>query len=157
MNIRGLNAKVRQLGLDIVHSLEVASLQTFKLAALKPFERFKLFTETHQTLSVMRPSMRQDNGEHFKRASYRLTRTLPSYLASLTIEACYAVTPDCYEVARRFYGCTVSNLKLLSLGADTHTFHPVETGRGRVETGASSTPRIHRRRHRLRLHRTFHE
>ena len=127
VNIRGLNAKVRELGLDIVHSLEVASLPTYKLAGLKPFERFKLFAETHQTMSVMRPYMRQNNGEHLKRAGYRLTRTLPSYLASLTIEACYAVTPDCYEVARRFYGVPVSKLKLLSLGADTDTFHPVET------------------------------
>ena len=127
VNIRGLTAKVRQLAPDIVHSLEVASLQTYKLAALKPCARFRLFTETHQTLSVMRPYMRHNTGHHIKRAGYRLTRTLPSYLASLMIETCYAVTPDCHEVARRFYGVPTAKLKLLSLGADTETFHPVET------------------------------
>jgi glycosyltransferase involved in cell wall biosynthesis len=127
VNIRGLNAKVRALAPHIVHSLEVASLQTYKLASLKPTARFNLFTETHQTLSVMRPYMRRQDGEHLKRAVYRLTRTLPSFLASLAIEACYAVTPDCYEVARRFYGVPASKLKLLSLGADTDTFHPVES------------------------------
>jgi glycosyltransferase involved in cell wall biosynthesis len=127
VNIRGLSAKIREVAPDIVHSLEVASLQTYKLAGLKPLARFKLFTETHQTLSVMRPYMRQKNGQLLKRASYRLTRTVPSFLASLTIEACYAVTPDCYEVAHRFYGVPTSKLKLLSLGADTDTFHPVET------------------------------
>jgi glycosyltransferase involved in cell wall biosynthesis len=127
VNIRRLNAKVRELAPDIVHSLEVASLQTFKLAALRPFARFKLFTETHQTFSVMRPYMLHNNGDHLKRAIYRLTRTVPSYLASLSIEACYAVAPVCYEVARRFYGVPASKLKLLSLGADTDTFHPVET------------------------------
>jgi glycosyltransferase involved in cell wall biosynthesis len=127
VNIRGLAAKVRELSPDIVHSLEVASLPTYKLAGLKPFARFKLFTETHQTLSVMRPYMRQPNGHYLERAAYRLTRTVPSFLASLSIEACYAVTPDCYEVARRFYGVPESKLKLLSLGADTDTFHPVET------------------------------
>ena len=127
VNIRGLNAKVRELAPDIVHSLEVASLQTYKLTTLKPFARFKFFTETHQTLSVMRPYMRQKTGEHLKRAGYRLTRTLPSYLASLTIEKCYAVTPDCLEVAHRFYGVPTAKLKLLSLGADTDTFHPVES------------------------------
>ena len=127
VNIRGLNAKVRELAPEIVHSLEVASLQTYKLAGLRPVARFKLFTETHQTLSVMRPYMLGKNGNHLKRAFYRLTRTLPSFLASLTIEACYAVTPDCLEVARRFYGVPVAKLKLLSLGADTDTFHPVET------------------------------
>ena len=127
VNIRGLGAKVRELAPDIVHSLEVASLPTYKLAGLKAFARFKLFTETHQTLSVMRPYMRQKNGDHLKRARYRLTRTFPSFLASLAIEACYAVTPDCLEVAQRFYGVPESKLKLLSLGADTDTFHPVET------------------------------
>jgi glycosyltransferase involved in cell wall biosynthesis len=127
VNIRGLNAKVRELAPDIVHSLEVASLQTYKLAGLQPLARFNLFTETHQTLSVMRPYMRHKNGKRLKRAGYRLTRTLPSFLASLTIETCYAVTPDCYEVARRFYGVPASKLKLVSLGADTDMFHPAET------------------------------
>jgi glycosyltransferase involved in cell wall biosynthesis len=127
VNIRGLNTRVRALAPDIVHSLEVASLQTYKLASLKPIARFNLFTETHQTLSVMRPYMRRAEGEYLKRAIYRLTRTIPSFLSTLAIEACYAVTPDCYEVARRFYGVPVSKLRLLSLGADTDTFHPVET------------------------------
>jgi glycosyltransferase involved in cell wall biosynthesis len=75
----------------------------------------------------MKPYMRHRNGKYLRRAGYRLTRTLPSFLASLMIEACYAVTPDCYEVARRFYGVPVSKLKLLSLGADTDMFHPAET------------------------------
>jgi len=127
VNIHGLNRKVRQLAPDIVHSLEVASIQTFQLATLKPLAGFKLFTETHQTLSVMRPYMRSGNGPLLKRASYRVTRTLPSFLASLAMETCYAVTPDCYEVAQRFYGVPASKLKLLSLGADTDTFRPVET------------------------------
>lgn len=129
VNLRGLSEKVRALAPDIVHCLEVASLQTYKLAGLKPLARFNLFTEAHQTLSVMRPYMRHRNGQRLKRAFYRLTRTFPSFLASLAIEACYAVTPDCLEVARRFYGVPASKLKLLSLGADTDTFHPVETGK----------------------------
>ena len=136
VSISGLNATIRELAPDIVHSLEIASLETFKLAALKPFARFKLFTETHQTLSVMRPYMRQKNGHYLKRAAYRLTRTLPSFLGSLTIEACYAVTPDCHEVARRFYGVPASKLKLLSLGADTDTFHPVDTAEDRESRNA---------------------
>jgi glycosyltransferase involved in cell wall biosynthesis len=98
VNIRGLNAKVRELAPDIVHSLEVASLQTYKLAGLRPFARFNLFTETHQTLSVMRPYMLHKDGQRLKRA-----------------------------VARRFYGVPASKLKLMSLGADADTFRPAET------------------------------
>ena len=127
VNIRGLTAKIRELTPDIVHSLEIASVLTFRLAALRPFARFRLFSETHQTMSVMRPYMVQQNGHYLKRAAYRLTRTVPSFLSSLAIEACYAVTPDCREVASRFYGVPDSKLKLLSLGADTDTFHPAKT------------------------------
>jgi glycosyltransferase involved in cell wall biosynthesis len=71
--------------------------------------------------------MRFPNGEWTKRVLYRVTRTLPSFLASLGMELCYAVTPDCYEVAHRFYGVPRSKLKLLSLGADTDMFHPPVT------------------------------
>jgi len=70
--------------------------------------------------------MRNPNGQWLKRLEYRLTRTLPSFLSSLAIERCYAVAPDCAEVARRFYGVPASKVRLLSLGADTDMFHPVE-------------------------------
>ncbi len=69
MNIKGLNAKVRELAPDIVHSLEVASLQTYWLATLRYFARFKFFTETHQTLSVMWAYMRYKNGNRPKRGA----------------------------------------------------------------------------------------
>jgi glycosyltransferase involved in cell wall biosynthesis len=124
VDIKGMGAKVAELDPDIVHSLEVGSLQTMFLAARKPFHRFKLFTETHQTMSVMRPYMRDPKGDLLKRIKYRLTRTLPVALASLAVEKCYAVTPDCGEVAMRFYGVPAAKIVYLSLGADTETFHP---------------------------------
>lgn len=131
VRILGLGAAIRRIAPDIVHSLEVASLQTWELALHAPGSRFKLFTETHQTLSVMRPYMRDPSGDALKRLAYRLTRTVPTWLASLAMETCYAVTPDCGEVAERFYGVPRSKIKLLSLGADTDTFHPVESDEDR--------------------------
>ena len=126
VRIKGLSDKVMSLDPDIVHSLEVASLQTFELALTKPFANYKLFCETHQTMSVLKPYMRQPNGELIKRLGYRMTRTLPTFLSTLAMEKCYAVTPDCGEVAARFYGVPRSKMKFLSLGADTETFHPAE-------------------------------
>src|SRR2546428_5608694 len=51
--IRRLAAKLRELDPAIVHSLEIASFQTFQLAALRPGSGVRLFAEPHQRLSVM--------------------------------------------------------------------------------------------------------
>jgi len=122
----GLMAKVREIGPDVVHSLEIASLQTYQLAILRLFKRFALFCETHQHMSVVRPFLKQP-GSLLKKAMYRATRTWPTHLASLAVERCYAIAPDCVEVATRFYGVPREKVRLQSLGADTDLFQPAET------------------------------
>ena len=81
----------------------------------------------------MRPYMRDPRGALRKRIAYRLTRTVPTAICSLAVEKCYALTPDCGEVAHRFFGVPASKIQVLSLGADTETFHPVETEADREE------------------------
>jgi hypothetical protein len=49
------------------------------------FARYKLFAETHQTLSQMGPCMTAARGEWGRRAAYHLPRTLPIALASITV------------------------------------------------------------------------
>jgi glycosyltransferase involved in cell wall biosynthesis len=126
VRFHGLAGKMREIAPDVVHSLEIASMQTFELARLRVFTRFALFCETHQHMSVVRPFLKQP-GSLLRKAAYRLTRTLPTFLASLTVERCYAIAPDCAEVAARFYGVPRRKLKVQSLGADTELFHPVES------------------------------
>lgn len=132
VRIKGLVGKIRNLDPDIVHSIEIASLPTFELAAAKPFSRFKLFCETHQNLSILKPYMRNPKGQWLKRAAYRLTRTLPGAMASMAMEKCYAVTPDCGEVAERFYGVPHAKIRHQSLGTDTERFRPAETAAERA-------------------------
>jgi glycosyltransferase involved in cell wall biosynthesis len=122
----GLASKIREIAPDVVHSLEIASLQTYELALQKRFRGFALFCETHQHLSVVKPFLRQP-GRLVRKAIYRITRTLPTRIASIAVEKCYAIAPDCAEVAVRFYGVPPHKVKLQSLGADTELFHPVET------------------------------
>lgn len=125
--IKGLSRKVRQLAPQVVHCTEIASLNAYVLAAMKPFGGFKLFTESHQHLSVVRPYLREPGGHFLRRGAYWLTRTLPTSLASLAAERCYAIAPDCVHVANRFYGVPLRKLKLQSLGTDTQLFHPAST------------------------------
>jgi glycosyltransferase involved in cell wall biosynthesis len=135
----GLAARIRAIAPDVVHSLAMASLQTYVLALQKPFARYALFCETHQHMSVVRPFLKQP-GSLVRKVVYRLTRTLPASLSSLAVERCYATAPDCAEVARRFYGVRQHKLKVQSLGADTDLFHPVQT---EAEAEARSALRQH--------------
>ena len=125
--IEGLVAKVRELAPDIVHCTEIASLQSFQLAAARPFLGFRFFTETHQHLSVVKPFLRSSKGFLLEKTAYRLTRTLPTSLASKAVEKCYAIAPDCVQVANTYYGVPLSKLKLQSLGTDTQLFRPATT------------------------------
>jgi glycosyltransferase involved in cell wall biosynthesis len=131
----GLTARIRALAPDVVHSLEIASLQTYALALQKPFAGFALFCETHQHMSVVKPFLKEP-GAPFRKAAYRLTRTLPTWLASFAVDRCYAIAPDCAEVATRFYGVPHRKVRVQSLGADTTLFHPVDADADRAARSA---------------------
>lgn len=124
VRLRGLPRKLRELSPDIVHSMEVASVQTFALAGLRLFSDFRLFAETHQHLSVMKPYMREGQGQFVSRLAYRATRTVPTFLASTAVERCYAIAPDCAFVANEYYGVPRSKIVVQSLGTDTELFRP---------------------------------
>jgi glycosyltransferase involved in cell wall biosynthesis len=121
----GLFGKIKQLSPDIVHSMEIASLQTFVITLIKPFFKFNLFTETHQHMSVVKDFLKKP-GSHYKKIIYKLTRTLPSFLASFQVKKCYAISPDCAEVANIFYGVPKKKIEIQSLGTDTQLFFPSE-------------------------------
>jgi glycosyltransferase involved in cell wall biosynthesis len=122
--MRGLLEMLKEIHPAVVHSTEIASLNSFAVASAKPFAKFKLFVETHQHLSVVKPYMKSGRGHLAERCIYRLTRTLPSFLAGLMIEKCYAISEDCAEVAHRLYGIPKKKIKLQSLGTDTDLFFP---------------------------------
>lgn len=123
----GLYSKIKELSPDIVHSIEIAALQTFIVAIMKPFFRFKLFTESHQHMSIVKPFLKNPKGNFFKILGYRLTRTFPTFLASTTVEKCYAIAPDCAYVANNHYGVPKHKIKLQGLGTDTSLFRPAVT------------------------------
>ena len=46
-------------------------------------------------------------------------------------ERCYAIAPDCADVATRFFGVPRSKISVCPLGVDTELFNPISTERGR--------------------------
>jgi glycosyltransferase involved in cell wall biosynthesis len=127
IQIIGLSKKVHDLNPDIVHSVAIASVQTYALALSKPFSKYLIFSENHHHMSVVKPFLLTNELQPIKRAIYWITRTLPTRLASIAVERCYAVAPDCLEVASRFYGVPREKLALQSLGTDTDLFRPAST------------------------------
>ena len=132
IQIKGLAKKIIELNPDVVHSVAIASLQTYIVALVKPFYKFVIFAENHHHLSVVKPFLLRSEFSPVKKVIYWLTRTLPTRLASVAVVRCYAVAPDCLEVAYRFYGVPRSKLALQSLGTDTELFRPVSNGQEQV-------------------------
>ncbi len=132
VSIKGLFGKIRTLRPDVVHCTEIASLQSFVLAAAKPILGFQLFAETHQHLSVVKPFLRAD-GFKVQKIGYWMTRTLPTRAACLMLRRCYAIAPDCADVAVRYFGVPRSKILLKSLGTDTILFRPATTEAERAE------------------------
>ena len=127
IQIKGLAKKMKEIKPDIVHSVAIASLQTYSIAFIKIFSKFLIFAENHHHLSVVKPFLLDEKLHLIKKTIYWLTRTFPTKLASLAVHHCYAVAPDCLKVANCFYGVPVAKLSVQSLGTDTEVFHPVET------------------------------
>jgi glycosyltransferase involved in cell wall biosynthesis len=123
--ISGLAKKIKEINPDIIHCITMASLSTYVVAFLKPFFKFSLFAESHQHASVVRPELRSKRLHPLIRINYFITRTLPTYLASLSVKKCYAISPDCWEVANRFYWIPKKKLELINIGCDTSLFYPI--------------------------------
>ncbi len=124
VKLKGLGKTLRRLSPDVVLSLEVASLDTWELAVLKPFTGFELFCASHHHMSVVRPFLKTSEGHVLRKVLYRLTRTLRTHLASRAVSRCYASAPDCAEVATRFFGVPSEKVHVQSLGTDTALFRP---------------------------------
>jgi glycosyltransferase involved in cell wall biosynthesis len=127
VRIRGLVSTVARLAPDIVQAGSAAGINVFLLAAGRFLLKGRLFTECHQHMSVVKPYLK--NGTHLslRRAAFLATRTLPGWLAARATEKCYAIAPDCAEVAHRLYGVPWSKIVLSPLGSDTSLFRPAQT------------------------------
>lgn len=129
----GLPALVRSLQPDIVHCFDCFSFSVLRLSLMRPAVGYKLFKECHQHLSIVKPYLKDNSEGGFKRLSYRATRTLPGMLAGLATDRCFAISPDCAEVARRFYGVPGRKIRTVSLGSNTQHFFPVDDYETRKE------------------------
>jgi glycosyltransferase involved in cell wall biosynthesis len=124
--IEGLAKKIESLAPEILQFTSAVSLNICMLALRHKEFTYRIYSECHQHMSIVRPFLKKQQGEYFQKALYYLTRTLPGHFANRVIQKCYAISPDCMDVAHRFYGVPKNKIELLPLGTDTSLFQPIE-------------------------------
>jgi len=123
----GLTSKLRSVRPQIVQGTHVIGWTPLQAALTKPLLGYKLFTGNHYHASVFPLSSKKLSFWSKDLLSCRITRTLPGWLGSLFMEKCYAISPDCADVASHFFGVPRNKIVVCPLGVDTELFNPISS------------------------------
>jgi glycosyltransferase involved in cell wall biosynthesis len=127
MQMAGLRKKLAFIRPDIVQATAAIGWIPLQAILAKPFLGFKFFTGNHHHISVFPLAQKKLSPLSKELLRCRITRTLPGWLTSLFTEKCYAIAPDCADVAARFFGVSASKIAAGPLGVDTELFNPIST------------------------------
>jgi len=127
MRMAGLGAKLREISPDIVQVSSPIGWIALDAARLKTAIGYRFFTGSHYHASVFPLALRPAPFWSGARLKCFAARAIPGWIASRGAEKCYAITPDCAEVAVRFFGVPPSQIEICALGVDTELFRPVQS------------------------------
>lgn len=129
VRLLGLQQKLKALRPEIVQTMTPIGW----IAVESAWNRFRLgyhlFSGCHYHASVFPLAQRDSTFFDPERLKCYLQRGLHGRMVSWATEKYYAISPDCAEVAERFFRVPRNKLKVCPLGVDTEIFHPV-TGAG---------------------------
>jgi glycosyltransferase involved in cell wall biosynthesis len=125
IRFRSLHGKLSSIKPDIVQTMTPIGWAALDAGRSKLLLGYKLFTANHHHASVFPLAHRDTHFFSTERLSCSLNRTVPGRLVGLLTEKCYAIAPDCAEIAVRFFGVPRAKVCISSLGVDTEIFHPV--------------------------------
>jgi glycosyltransferase involved in cell wall biosynthesis len=131
MQMSGLRKKLASIHPDIVQTTAAIGWIPLQATLAKPFLGFKLFTANHHHASVFPLAYKKLSPWSKELLRCRMKRTIPGRLVSLFTERCYAIAPDCADVATRFFGVPKSKVSVCPLGVDTELFKPMTTEQDR--------------------------
>jgi glycosyltransferase involved in cell wall biosynthesis len=117
----GLCNKLSSLRPDIVQCQASIGWIPMDAACIKLMLGYKLFTGNHNAFSTAGASLEGGAKNRLKMVAGRF---VPGRLTSYAIERCYAVTADCAEIARRYYGVQKNKVEVMHLGVGLDYFHP---------------------------------
>lgn len=124
--VAGLESKLIELCPDIVQTTTTLGWLPLQAAAAKLRVPFKLFVGSHYHKSVFPLAQAPPRWWDPKLLACFVARALPGKIVSAASERCYAITPDCAELAIEFFGVSREKMSILPLGVDTSIFWPAE-------------------------------
>jgi glycosyltransferase involved in cell wall biosynthesis len=121
--LEGLGRTLRSISPDVIQFHSCCSYDLLRTTAKPVRSPIPIFTEAHEHLSVT-ASWRTS-----RRATprYRLYQIGLSLFAHPRTERCFAISPDCAEVAIGLHKVPSAKVVLMPLGTDTAHFAPVAT------------------------------
>jgi glycosyltransferase involved in cell wall biosynthesis len=128
MRMVGLRQKLTSLRPDVVQTMSAVGWIPLDAALLKPLLGYRLFTGCHHHASVFSVASKLLPRFSKERWECWITRTLPGRLVGLFSDKCYAIAPDCADIAVRFFGVPDAQVCISPLGVDTELFYPVASG-----------------------------
>ena len=127
LNIQGLFKKLQEIKADIVQSFDCFDSITYQAAFAKIILGYQLFLGCHVHASVFPAALENKN---FLKLSLKskiksvlnLRFLLRKNFLSYSSEKCYAISPDCADIAIRFGGIENKKVSVSPLGVDTEIF-----------------------------------
>jgi glycosyltransferase involved in cell wall biosynthesis len=127
MRMVGLRKKLSTIRPDVVQCSAAVGWIPLDAALCKGFLGYRLFTGNHYHASVFPLANKAVAWWNVESLRCAATRALPGRAVSLLTEKCYAIAPDCADVAVRFFGVPRKKIEVCSLGVDTDLFRPIST------------------------------
>jgi glycosyltransferase involved in cell wall biosynthesis len=125
MRVMGLRQKLKLLDPDVVQTMSAIGWVPMDAALFKPVIGYRLFTGCHHHASVFPLAQKRVPWISKEHVECWTTRTLSGRFISLFSEKCYAIAPDCADIAVRFFGVPRNMVCISPLGVDTDLFYPV--------------------------------
>ena len=119
-----LGKKLASLRPDVVQTMTPIGWIAVDAAWYRLTLGYRLFSGCHYHASVFPLAQRPSNMLSPAYLKSFLQRTIHGRLASAVTEKYYAISPDCADVATRFFGVPKDKLVVGPLGVDTDVFHP---------------------------------
>jgi glycosyltransferase involved in cell wall biosynthesis len=127
IRLTGLGQKLNSLKPDIVQTMTPIGWIAVDASWQRLALGYRLFSGCHHHASVFPLAHQRCGFFSPSRLKCFVQRTIHGRIASSVTEKYYAISADCAEIAKKFFGVPENKLVICPLGVDTEIFHLIST------------------------------